>query len=141
MAGFIAGHLLGRWFEPARNARALVAFAARASLAPDVGASEAETLDWQAGGDASMQQDLFFAGQARQPRRAVAVQATLVVLLALVTVLLIYETIALSATNINWPITYYVRCFASSNPVAAGIGAASFCFLLGHLIWYPDSRD
>ena len=118
-----------------------MAFAARASLAPDVGASEAETLDWQAGGDASMQQDLFFAGQARQPRRAVAVQATLVVLLALVTVLLIYETIALSATNINWPITYYVRCFASSNPVAAGIGAASFCFLLGHLIWYPDSRD
>jgi len=141
VAGFIAGHLLGRWFEPARNARALVAFAARASLAPDVGASEAETLDWQAGGDASMQQDLFFAGQARQPRRAVAVQATLVVLLALVTVLLIYETIALSATNINWPITYYVRCFASSNPVATGIGAASFCFLLGHLIWYPDSRD
>jgi Na+-transporting NADH:ubiquinone oxidoreductase subunit NqrB len=140
VAGFIAGHLLGRWFEPAREARALAAFAARASLVPDVGASEAETLAWQVGGDASAQQELFFTGQVRQPRRALVVQATLVVLLALVTLLLVYETVALVATNVNWPITYYVRCFASSKPLAAGIGAASFCFLIGHLIWYPEDR-
>lgn len=140
VAGFIGGHLLGRWFEPARQERALAAFAARATLAPDVGASEAETLLWQAGGDASLQQELFFTGQVRQPRRALVVEATVVVLLALVTVLLVYETVALAATNINWPITYYVRCFASSKPLAAGIGAAAFCFLLGHMIWYPEDR-
>jgi len=140
VAGFIGGHLLGRWFEPAREERALAAFAAQASLAPALGASEEETLTWQTGGDAFQQQDLFFTGQVRQPRRAIIVQVSLVVLLALVTLLLIYETVALSATNLNWPITYYIRCFASSKPLAAGIGAASFCFLLGHLIWYPDDR-
>jgi hypothetical protein len=72
---------------------------------------------------------------------ALLVQLGLVLLLGLSTVLLAYETLALVNTARNWPITYFVRCFASSNLWAAAIGAAAFCFLLGHWVWYPAGDD
>jgi hypothetical protein len=129
--GFVVGHVLGRWFEPARRARELKALRMQIEARPT-------SLELNDQPDPATVQQLIFTGQAAQPRRALIIHGVLVLVLGLVTSLLVYETIALSATDINWPITYSVRCFVSSNLVAAAVGAAAFCFLLGHLIWYPE---
>ena len=68
----------------------------------------------------------------------VVVQLLLVVFLGLVAILLAYEGLALSDVGANWPITYFVRCFAHTNAWATGVGAFAICTLLGQWAWYPQ---
>ena len=77
-------------------------------------------------------------GLAASRRAKLVVQGLLVVFLGLLVVLLVYEAIALADAGANWPITYYVRCFANTNGWAAGVGAFAMCLLLGQWAWYPQ---
>jgi hypothetical protein len=118
IAGFIGGHLLGRWTEASNVARV-------ADRVPARGAGIRRGLDSLAGSG----------------RAALVVQGLLVLLLALGVALLAYETLALADTQKNWPITFYVRCFANTYPAWAGIGALALCSLFGQWIWYPGRGE
>src|SRR5712692_2119722 len=151
LTGFVAGHLLGRWFETSSMAKTSVRTEHIGASAAQVrarevssaerafaGATHTESISAPSTAIAVAPPDLAPARpRAGQPTSgALLVQLGLVLLLGLSTVLLAYETLALVNTARNWPITYFVRCFASSNLWAAAIGAAAFCFLLGHWVWY-----
>ncbi len=111
IGGFVGGHLLGQWIEASNPTR-----------------------------DSNRQSVISGTG-VREPARSrghVAVQGAAVAFLALSTILLAYETLSLADVGRNWPITYYVRCFASSDPWwPPALGALGVCFLLGHWLWYP----
>lgn len=72
----------------------------------------------------------------RFQRGKLVVQVVLVAFLAMGAYLLWYEKVALTDTSLNWPITYYVRCFANGQPVPAGLGTFAITFLLGQWLWY-----
>ena len=114
IAGFVGGHLLGRWIEASAVVRR-----------PD--------RDAAPGG--GVRGRLNAAAGSRTA--SLTVQGLLVVFLALSVGLLAYETLALADTARNWPITYYVRCFAHTNPVPAGVGAMALSLLMGQWVWYP----
>ena len=114
IAGFVGGHLLGRWIEASAVVRR-----------PD--------RDDAPGG--GVRGGLNTASGSRAA--SLTVQGLLVLFLALSVGLLAYETLALADTARNWPITYYVRCFAHTNPVPAGIGALALSLLMGQWVWYP----
>ena len=79
------------------------------------------------------------AGEVESESGDVAVQAVVVLLLAVTVAALVYETFAL-ATNAVWPITYYVRCADLVAPWWTLLGLASVCGLLGHWFWRPFAR-
>lgn len=114
IAGFVGGHLLGQWIDASNPSR-------------------------EPGG-----RKLAAGEREGDPGRSRAEQVVLgaaVAFLALSAILLAYETLALVDVGRNWPITYYVRCFASSDPWwPPALGALGVCFLLGHWVWYP-ARD
>lgn len=113
IGGFVAGHLLGQWIEASAPERR----PGRQALAAGQRAEDPE-----------------------RSRTQLVVLGAAVVFLALCTILLAYETLALVDSGRNWPITYYVRCFASSDPWwPPALGALGTCFLLGHWVWYPVS--
>lgn len=114
IAGFVGGHLLGRWIEASAVVRR-----------PD--------HDKTPGG--GVRGGLNMAAGSRTA--SLTVQGLLVLFLALSVGLLAYETLALADTARNWPITYYVRCFAHTNPVPAGVGALALSLLMGQWVWYP----
>ena len=114
IGGFVGGHLLAGWLE-----------ASTAGWEPDRRPA--------AGGP--LRSRLEAAAGSRTAR--LVVQSALVLFLLLSVALLAYEALALADTSANWPITYYVRCFAHANAWAAGIGALAICSLLGQWVWYP----
>ena len=113
IGGFVGGHVLGQWIEASNPVRA------------------------------SRRHELAAGQRAEDPQRSrtqLVVLGAAVVFLAVCTILLAYETLALVDSGRNWPITYYVRCFASSDPWwPPALGALGVCFLLGHWVWYPAS--
>ena len=114
VVGFVGGHVLGRWIEASAVVRR-----------PD--------LDDAPGGGVRGRLNVAAGSRAA----SLIVQGLLVLFLALSVGLLAYETLALADSNRNWPITYYVRCFAHINPVPAGVGALALSLLLGQWLWYP----
>jgi hypothetical protein len=118
IGGFVGGHLLGRWIEASNIVRK-----------PD--------RDNRPGGGVRG----ILSGAAGTRAASVAVQGVLILFLALGVALLAYETLALVNTRLNWPITYYARCFSHTNPVPAGLGALALCSLLGQWVWYRGGDD
>ena len=114
IAGFVGGHLLGRWIEASAVVR---------------------RPDRDAAGGPGVRAALNLAAGSRAA--SLTVQGLLVLFLALSIGLLAYETLALADSARNWPITYYVRCFAHTNPVPAGIGTLALSVLMGQWVWYP----
>jgi hypothetical protein len=76
------------------------------------------------------------AGQAESESGDAAVHAVLVVLLAVTTVALAYETWALAVPG-AWPITFYIRCADYLAPWWTLLGLASVSGLAGHWLWRP----
>ncbi len=112
IGGFVGGHLLGQWIDASNQAR-------------EPGRHE---------GAAGKR-----VGDPERSHAQLVVQGAAVAFLALSAILLAYETLALVDVGRNWPITYYVRCFASSDPWwPPALGALGVCFLLGHWVWYPS---
>jgi hypothetical protein len=118
IGGFVAGHVLGRWFESSPGAS-----------------------PWPRSDPAMPAHGQGAHARTKRISGALLVQTALVLFLLLSTALLAYETLALVNIDRNWPITYFVRCFTNSNPVCAGVGSFTFCFLLGHWIWYPAGGE
>lgn len=111
IAGFVGGHLLGQWID--------------ATYRPG------EPGRGQAAGSRNI-------ADPQRSKTQLVVLGAAVAFLGLSTILLAYETLALVDVQRNWPITYYVRCFASSDPWwPPALGALGVCFLLGHWVWYP----
>lgn len=128
IGGFVTGHLLGRWLENAR------VFRPRSDGPPEEPSGTRDSLFMRA-----LTRPLS-TRQSVTPAKII-VQGGLSLLLLVGAILVAYETLAVFDSSINWPITWFVRCYASSDSAVAGvIGAFAVCFLLGHWLWYPEAR-
>jgi hypothetical protein len=74
----------------------------------------------------------------RRLRNAVAIQIVLTLFLLCVVVALAYETIGLWNPWGLRPITSYVRCAKTVDPLTSTVAAAAVSLLAGHWLWYPD---
>jgi hypothetical protein len=79
-------------------------------------------------------------GNRREGGRTVRVmvQLGLLAFLGIAAGLLSYETWAVADPVRDWPITWYMRCYAHLQPGWTALGAAGFCFLIGEWLWSRD---
>ncbi|HEX6548254.1 MAG TPA: hypothetical protein VF134_05890 [Candidatus Dormibacteraeota bacterium] len=63
-----------------------------------------------------------------------------VAFLAVVFLLLLYETIGLYDSHLFWPITWHVRCIARDQPPATLAVTCLMSLLLGHWLWFRPFR-
>ena len=79
--------------------------------------------------------------ESRHPlATAILVRGALAAVLLLLVIVLVYETAALLGLDGLRPVTEYVRCARSAQPLVTGLAAGVISFLAGRWLWYPAAR-
>jgi hypothetical protein len=76
----------------------------------------------------------------RRRRNTVVIQVILTLFLLCVVLALAYETVGLWNPWGLRPITSYVRCAKTVDPLTTTVAAGAASLLAGHWLWYPERR-